>query len=75
VLGDREAVVLEIRRFDIHGSGFVDVSVVFPDRMISSARLGTESVPADLASGDHVTVSVAMNMIVAISKSKPDQEE
>ncbi len=66
VLGDREAVVLEVRRFDIHGAGFVDVTVGFPDRSTSSARLGAESAPSDLKTGDHVLVSVAMNMIVAI---------
>lgn len=66
MLGDREALVLEVRRFDIHGAGFVDVTVGFPDRTTSSARLGAESVPADLKTGDHVLVSLAMNMIVAI---------
>ena len=66
VLGDREALVLEVRRFDIHGAGFVDVTVGFPDRTTSSARLGAESVPADLKTGDRVLVSLAMNMIVAI---------
>jgi hypothetical protein len=68
VLGDREAVILEIRRFDIHGSGFADVTVVFPDRSTASARLGAESVPGDAAPGDHVRVSMAMNMIVAIER-------
>jgi hypothetical protein len=66
VLGDREALVLEVRSFDIHGAGFVDVTVGFPDRSTSSARLGAESVPADLKTGDRVLVSMAMNMIVAI---------
>jgi hypothetical protein len=73
VLGDRDALVLEVRRFDIHGSGFVDVTVAFPDRSTSSARLGAESVPAEIAAGDHVTVSMAMNMIVAI-RGANDQE-
>jgi hypothetical protein len=68
MLGERDAVVLEIRRFDIHGSGFVDVTVLFPDRSTSSARLGAESVPPDLEAGDHVTVSVAMSMIVGIER-------
>jgi len=73
VLGDRDAVILEIRRFDIHGSGFVDVTVAFPDRSVTSARLGAESVPAEIAPGDHVTVSLAMNMIVAI-RATEDQD-
>jgi len=73
MLGSREAVVLEIRRFDIHGSGFVDVTVIFSDRSTSSARLGAESVPPDLAQGDHVVVSTAVNMIVAIER--PEGQE
>jgi hypothetical protein len=70
VLGDREALVLEVRRFDIHGAGFVDVTVGFLDRSSSSARLGAESVPADLKTGDRVLVSMAMNMIVAIQAAE-----
>jgi hypothetical protein len=74
VLDDREAVIVEIRRFDIHGSGFVDVTVAFPDRSTASARLGTESVPPDVEPGTHVLVSMAMNMIVGIERSA-DQED
>jgi hypothetical protein len=73
VLGDRDAVVLEVRRFDIHGAGFVDVTVAFQDRSTSSARLGVESVPPDIAAGDHVRVSMAMNMVVAI-RGADDQD-
>jgi hypothetical protein len=69
VLGDREAVILEIRRFDIHGSGFADVTVALPDRSTASARLGAESVPDDVVPGDRVRISMAMNMIVAIERS------
>jgi hypothetical protein len=68
VLGDREAVILELRRFDIHGSGFVDVTVVFRDRSTASGRLGAESVSAEAEPGDHVRVSMAMNMIVGIER-------
>jgi hypothetical protein len=69
MLDEREAVILEVRRFDIHGSGFVDVTVAFRDRSTSSARLGSESIPADLKAGDEVLVSSAMNMIVEIRPS------
>jgi hypothetical protein len=74
VLGDREAVVLDVRRFDIHGSGFVDVTVGFSDRSTSSARLGIESVPGDLEPGARVVVTLAMNMIVAVNRAN-DQED
>ena len=73
MLGDREAIVLEVRRFDIHGAGFVDVTVAFEDRSTASARLGAESVPPEIAAGGRVTVSLAMNMIVEI-RGAEDQE-
>ena len=73
MLGGRNAVVLEVRRFDIHGAGFVDVTVGFDDRSTASARLGAESVPSEIAPGDRVTVSLAMNMIVEI-RGAEDQE-
>jgi hypothetical protein len=74
VLGEREAVVLEVRAFDIHGSGFVDVTVVFPDRSTASARLGAESAPADLEVGDEVLASMAMNMVVAIRRADAQED-
>ena len=74
MLGDREGVILEIRRFDIHGSAFVDVTILFADRSTASARLGAESVLPGIGPGDHVRVSLAMNMIVAVERS-PDQED
>jgi hypothetical protein len=74
VLGEREAVVLEVRAFDIHGSGFVDLTVVFRDRSTASARLGAESVPADLEVGDEVLVSMAMNMVVAIRRADAQED-
>jgi hypothetical protein len=74
MLGEREAVVLEVRRFDIHGSGFVDVTVVFRDRTTATARLGTESVPDALQAGDEVLASMAMNMIVEL-RGPGDQDD
>jgi hypothetical protein len=66
MLGEREAVVVEVRRWDVHGVGHVDVTVVFADRRVETARLGSESVPPGLEAGDRVLVSLAMNMIVGI---------
>ena len=68
MLGEREAEVQQIRRFEIHGSPFADVTVVYPDRSIQTARLGAESIPEDLEVGDRVLVSSAVNMIVAIRR-------
>jgi hypothetical protein len=69
VLGEREALVLEVRPWDVHGVGYVDVTVAYRDRSTETARLGRESIPPDLEAGDEVLVSTAVNMIVAIRRA------
>jgi hypothetical protein len=69
VLGEQEAVVLEVKPWDVHGVAYVDVSVVFPDRAVENARLGAESIPMDLEAGERVMVSRAVNMIVSIRRA------
>jgi hypothetical protein len=68
VLGEQEAVVLEVKPWDVHGVGYVDVTVVFPDRAIENTRLGAESIPENLEPGERVMVSRAVNMIVSIRR-------
>jgi hypothetical protein len=68
VLGEVEAVVLEVKPWDVHGVGYVDVTVAFADRTTETARVGPESVPDDLRVGEQVLVSRAVNMIVAIRR-------
>jgi hypothetical protein len=63
---ERDALVLEVRPWDVHGSGFVDVTVAYPDRRVETARLGRESAPSDLVAGERVTVRVVMNSIVEV---------
>ena len=67
-MGERDAVVLEVTPLDVHGVRYVDVSVVFSDRVVENARLGAESIPEDLRAGEQVIVSTAVNMIVAIRR-------
>jgi hypothetical protein len=69
VLGEREALVLEVRPWDVHGVGYVDVTVAYRDRSTETARLGRESIPPDLEVGDEVLVSTAVNMIVGIRRA------
>ena len=69
MLGELEAVVVEVKPWDVHGVGYVDVTVVYPDRVLETARLGPESVPEDLRGGERVMVSKAVNMIVAIRRA------
>jgi hypothetical protein len=69
VLGEADAVVLEVKAWDVHGVAYLDVTVAYRDRSTETARLGPESVPEDLRSGEEVVVSRAVNMIVAIRRA------
>ena len=69
MLGEREALVVDVRPFDVHGVPYADVTVAYRDRRVETARLGRESMPADLQPGEEVLVSSAVNMIVAIRRS------
>jgi hypothetical protein len=69
MLGEREAMVLEVRGLDVHGVGYVDVTVRFRDGATTTARLGRESVPNDLRAGEVVLVSSAMSVVVAIRRA------
>jgi len=69
MLGELEAVVVDVKPWDVHGVGYVDVTVVYPDRTLETARLGPESVPEDLVAGERVMVTKAVNMIVAIRRA------
>jgi hypothetical protein len=68
VLGESEAMVVDVRPFDVHGVGYVDVTVAYRDRSVTTARLGAESVPDGLRAGERVVVRSAVNMIVALER-------
>jgi hypothetical protein len=68
MLGEREAVVTELRPFDLHGVTYFDLVVIFPDRSTQTARLGPEGVPEGLKVGDRVLVTMAANMVVALRR-------
>ncbi len=68
MLGEKEALVVDVRRLDVHGVGYVDLTVAYRDRSTDSARLGRESVPEDLEKGERVIVRSAANMIVAVER-------
>lgn len=68
MLGEVEAVVVEIRELDIHGVRYVDVSIAYRDRSVEQARLGAESVPENLQAGDAVLATKAANMIIALRR-------
>jgi hypothetical protein len=60
---------MEVKPWDAHGVGYVDVTVVFRDGAVETARLGAESVPEGLESGEQVLVSSAANVIVSIGRA------
>jgi hypothetical protein len=68
VLSEQEALVLDVKPWDVHGVGYVDVTVAYRDRSTETARVGPESVPDGLAPGDEVVVTRAVNMIVSIRR-------
>jgi hypothetical protein len=69
VFDERDAVVLEVRPWDVHGVPHVDVTVVYTDRRVDTARLGRESAPADLTVGETVRVRLVMSTIVEIVRA------
>ncbi len=70
VLGEQDALVLEVRPFDLHGVTYVDVKVAFRDRSVLEARLGPESVPERLEPGEQVVAMTAANMIVSLRRAE-----
>ena len=60
---------MEIRPWDVHGVGHVDVTLVYPDRTVETARLGSESVAEGLVAGDRVLVSKAMNVVIEVRRA------
>lgn len=69
VLGEQEALVVEVKPWHVHGVDYVDVTVATSDRRVEAARLGAESVPPDLRSGERVLVTKAANMIVSMRRA------
>ena len=68
MLGEDEAVILEIEPFDLHGVRYYDLAVGFPDRSVQQARLGSESVPEGLQKGDRVLATRVANMVVSVRR-------
>lgn len=69
MLGDREAVVSEVRSFDLHGVTYTDVTLGMQDGTVQTARLGPEAVPEGLSVGDRVVATMAANMVVSLRRA------
>jgi leucyl aminopeptidase (aminopeptidase T) len=68
MLGEQEVTVLAVKTLMLHGVTYYDVSVRFEDGAVVDARLGSESVPGDLAADQRVLASRVANMVVALRR-------
>jgi hypothetical protein len=68
MLGEQEAVVTEVRPFDLHGVTYYDLALRLSDGNQQSARLGPEGVPDGLKPGERVLVMMAANMIISVRR-------
>jgi len=68
VLGEQEAIVLEVRPFDLHGVTYYDVTVTYPDQRVEQARLGPEGVPEGLQPGERVLATRVANMVISLRR-------
>lgn len=68
MFGNREATVVRLTPFGLHGVTYVDVVLRFDDGSQDSARLGPEGVPLELAVGERVTAVRVANMVVSLAR-------
>lgn len=68
MLGEQEAVVLDVAPLTIHGQPYVDVTLGFPDRTTDRSRLGPESIPEGLERDERVLVTRVANIVVSIRR-------
>ena len=68
MMGEQEAVVLEVRPVSIHGLAYVDLTLGFVDRTTDHSRLGPEAVPEDLRKGERVLATKVANMVISVRR-------
>ena len=69
MMGEREATVVEVKPFGLHGVTYYDVAVVFADRTVEQARLGPEGVPEGLQPGERVLATRVANMLISLRRA------
>jgi len=75
MLREEEALVVEIKPFNVHGVKYQDVTIAYRDRSVDHARLGPEGVPENLQPGDVVLAMRVSNMVVSLRRSSERNEE
>ena len=68
MLGEIEAVVLEVTPFEVHGLHYYDVTIALRDRSVGQARLGAEAVPAGLEQGEQVLATMVAGMVISLRR-------
>jgi hypothetical protein len=68
VLREEEAVVVEIKPFNLHGVNYQDVTIAYRDRSVDRARLGPEGVPENLQAGEVVLAMRVASMVVSLRR-------
>jgi hypothetical protein len=68
MVGEQEAVVLEVKPFGLHGVTYYDVAVEFAGRTVEQARLGPEGVPDGLQPGERVLATRVANMVISLRR-------
>ena len=68
MLGEQEAIVLDVKPFGLHGLTYFDVTVTFSDRQVEQARLGPEGVPDGLQPGERVLATRVGNMVISLRR-------
>ena len=68
MLGEQEAIVVEVAPFGLHGVTYYDVTVSFADRTVERARLGPEAVPDQLQPGERVLATRVANMVISLRR-------
>jgi hypothetical protein len=69
--GRKEAVLLDIRLIDIHGTRFYDIVYAHTDTPTQqrSARIGIEDGYANPQPGDQISVGYLMNVVTGMHKA------
>ena len=75
MLREEEAVVVDIKPFNLHWVNYQDVTITYPDRSIDHARLGPEGVPQNLQPGEVVLAMRVSNMVVSLRRSSERTDE
>jgi hypothetical protein len=68
MLGEQEAVVVEVKPFGLHGVTYYDVAVRFSDGAVEQARLGPEGVPDGLEPEERVLATKVGNLVISLRR-------